>query len=99
MATQGDGPTGTLLSTQFTIRGDRLSFLIGGGCDIKTSRAELWVSGVVVASSTGECKETMREKVWNVTAWKGQTAQLKLIDNASSGWDHINFDHLLDEAC
>ena len=41
--TQGDTPKGTLTSPYFTIIGGQISFLIGGGCDIKTVRAELIV--------------------------------------------------------
>ena len=42
-AVQGDGPQGTLASPFFKIVGKRISFLIGGGCDIKKLRAELIV--------------------------------------------------------
>ena len=42
-AIQGDGPQGTLASPFFKIVGKRISFLIGGGCDIKKVRAELIV--------------------------------------------------------
>ena len=46
-AVQGDGPQGTLASPFFKIVGKRISFLIGGGCDIKTVRAELIVDNQV----------------------------------------------------
>ena len=39
--TQGDGPQGTLTSPYFKIIGNNISFLIGGGCYINNSRAEL----------------------------------------------------------
>ena len=42
-AVQGNGPQGTLASPFFKIVGKRISFLIGGGCDIKKVRAELIV--------------------------------------------------------
>ena len=42
-ALQGDGPQGTLVSPFFKIVGKQISFKIGGGCDIKTVRAELIV--------------------------------------------------------
>ena len=44
---QGDGPQGTLTSPYFTITGPYISFLIGGGCDINTVRAELIIDNKV----------------------------------------------------
>ena len=41
--TQGDGPQGTITSTSFEITGNKVSFLIGGGCDMHSVRAELIV--------------------------------------------------------
>jgi len=43
----GDGPQGTLTSPFFTITGKHISFLIGGGCDIKLVRAELVIGSKV----------------------------------------------------
>ena len=45
--TQGDGPQGTLTSPFLTIQGDYIAFLVGGGCDIKTVRAELIIDNKV----------------------------------------------------
>ena len=44
---QGDKPQGTLTSPYFTITGKYLFYLIGGGCDINTVRAELVVDNKV----------------------------------------------------
>lgn len=89
---QGDGPQGTLTSEPFTITTSTISFLIGGGCDIHTVRIELLVNGQVVHKATGRCTETMERTRWDVSAYQGQTAQIKLIDFSSGGWGHINFD-------
>ena len=96
---QGDGPQGTLTSPKFNIVGTRLSFLIGGSCNIHEVYAELVVGGMSVLKETGPCSETMVAKQWDVTAFVGQEAQLRLVDNASGGWGHINFDHMVDELC
>ncbi|CAH3142269.1 unnamed protein product [Porites lobata] len=93
-AVQGDGPQGTLVSPFFKIVGKRISFKIGGGCDIKTVRAELIVDHQVVKSTTGSCSETMSRKFWDVEAFVGRTASVKLVDFSSGGWGHINFDDL-----
>ena len=50
---QGDGPQGTLTSPFFTITGKNISFLIGGGCDIKTVRVELIIGNKVSIMSQG----------------------------------------------
>ncbi|XP_015768591.1 PREDICTED: uncharacterized protein LOC107347206 isoform X2 [Acropora digitifera] len=91
---QGDAPKGTLTSPYFRIIGGHISFLIGGGCDIKTVRAELIVGKKVVRSATGECNETMKRKAWNVHAYVGRRARVKLVDFSSGHWGHLNFDDL-----
>jgi len=42
---QGDEPTGTLTSDPFLIRGDSISFLVGGGCNHLNVYVELLVDG------------------------------------------------------
>ena len=44
---QGDEPQGTLTSPPLKIMGKAISFLIGGGCDMNTVRAELIIDGEV----------------------------------------------------
>ena len=54
-AIQGDRPTGTLSSRRFRIVGNHIDFLIGGGCNIHYSRAELVIDGRgVVLRSKGK---------------------------------------------
>ncbi|KAJ7331629.1 hypothetical protein OS493_019219 [Desmophyllum pertusum] len=48
----------------------------------------------VVRNETGNCKETMSRKSWNVDNFIGQHARVRLIDNSSGDWGHINFDDL-----
>ena len=47
-----------------------------------------------VRSDTGNCNETMTRKTWNVAAYIGQRARVRLIDFSSASWGHINFDDL-----
>jgi hypothetical protein len=95
---QGDGPQGTLTSDPFTINFGAINFLIGGGCDINTERVELLVDGQVVYRATGKCTETMHRVRWNVSQYRGRTAQVRLVDSSSGGWGHINFDDVKFEA-
>lgn len=99
--TQGDEPTGTLTSTPFIIRGDRISFLIGGGNhpwvepDGKGSTCvNLLIDGKVVRTATGNNFETMRRHIWDVSKFRGRRAVVQLIDRNKGGWGHINFDDL-----
>ena len=97
---QGDGPQGSLTSPSFHITGKFLKFLIGAGCQesFPNIRAELIVDGKVVRNkTTKECDEAMKVKSWNVTGYAGKNAQVRLVDNSSGHWGHINFDHL--QAC
>ena len=89
---QGDSPTGTMASSPFVIGGAEISFLIGGGCDVRKIFAELIVGRQRVHVATGECTETMRRVRWNVAEWKGRTAVLRIADLATGVWGHINFD-------
>ena len=100
---QGDGPTGSMTSSAFPIIRKFLVFLIGSGCDshggINSDRkvhAQLLIDGKVVLEETPTaCTETMSEMSWNVTKYaQSTTAQLRLVDNSSISWGHINFDYL-----
>ena len=88
---QGDGPIGTLTSNVFTIPTGSLSFLVGGGSSFQT-RVELFVSGNRVLSVSGRNTETMHRVKWDLNPWAGQQGQIRLVDNASGGWGHINAD-------
>lgn len=84
---QGDGPQGTLTSQPFLIPagGTTVSFLLGGGCDILTTYAELLVDGLPARKATGRCSDTMERVVWNVTAFAGMAGQLRFVDASSGG--------------
>lgn len=92
--TQGDGPTGTLSSAVFMIPagGTRISFLVGGGCDIYTEFVELLVDGLSVAKRTGLCSEKMAPAHFDVSSLAGRAAQIRIVDASSGSWGHINAD-------
>ena len=96
---QGDGPQGTLTSPSFLVSGKDISFLIGGGCDVNLVRVELLVEGQVVRKDTGKCFESMERRHWNVAEYQGKMAQVRVVDNSSGGWGHINFDDLRGDTC
>ncbi|MBD3185129.1 hypothetical protein GF312_22810 [Candidatus Poribacteria bacterium] len=96
---QGDQPTGTLTSSPFVIKTDRIAFLIGGGRhpwvepDGKGSCCvNLVIDGKVVKTATGPDHETMNRYIWNVSKFKGKKAVIQVVDKHSGGWGHVNFD-------
>jgi hypothetical protein len=91
-STQGDAPVGTMVSSDFEIRGSTIDFLVGGGCNVKRVYVALVVNGKRVYIATGECKVRMRRVVWDVTQWVGKVARIEVVDNSRTKWGHINFD-------
>ena len=95
-AAQGDRPQGILVSTPFNVPEGTLSFLVGGGSAFET-RVELRVldpieGAIRVAFASGADSETMRRETWELERWTGQRAQIRIIDEASGPWGHINVD-------
>ena len=89
---QGDTPVGTMESQVFIIRGEQISFLIGGGCDPKTIYVELVVDGFSVARETGMCSEHMRRASFEVGLHKLRSAYIRVVDAEKGPWGHINVD-------
>jgi hypothetical protein len=90
-AVQGDQPQGTLTSLPFSIPSGTLSFLIGGGNSLQT-RVELLISGRRVLHASGRNTETMHCITWNLVPHGGKTGQIRIVDESSGGWGHINVD-------
>jgi hypothetical protein len=93
-AIQGDGPQGTLTSAEFLINMKSISFLVGGGTHAQTS-VELLVNGKSVFQAHGQDNESMERVVWDVSAYREKKACIRAVDEDSSGWGHINFDHII----
>ena len=93
---KGDGNLGTLTSPAFTINDTYLSFLIGGGGRTDgTLQAELLVNGEVVETATGTNEGALNWQHWDVSAYAGQEAVLRIVDNATGGWGAITLDHVV----
>lgn len=91
----GDAAVGTLTSPEFTIQRNHLQFLIGGGNNSRNTVLQLLVEGKPVRTATGKDTEQLEWESWNVSDWRGKPAQLKIVDNATGGWGHINVDHIV----
>ncbi|RUL87771.1 glycoside hydrolase family 32 protein [Tautonia sociabilis] len=97
---RGDGTTGTLSSPEFTIDRDLIWFLIGGGGFEGTTCIELIVDGRVVRSATGPNtepggSELLLPRQWDVRDLLGKVARIRIVDEETGGWGHINVDHIV----
>jgi microsomal dipeptidase-like Zn-dependent dipeptidase len=106
---QGDSPIGTLVSKSFELQNNFITFLISGGNDVRNLKLELLekvtsagtltladgqykeITGIV---ATGRNSEIMRRDWWNVTSHKGKIVRIRIVDNASVPWGHINIDDI-----
>jgi fructan beta-fructosidase len=95
----GDASTGTLTSPEFTIDRKFINFLIGGGKHPGT-RIDLLVGGKAVRTATGPNdkpggSEHLDWHTWDVTEFAGNKAVIKIVDEETGGWGHINVDHIV----
>jgi putative membrane-bound dehydrogenase-like protein len=91
----GDKVQGTLTSRAFRVTRPFASFLIAGGSN-PTSRVEIVRddSKKIIYQVSGDDTETLKPVVVDLTAHVGQDVFVRLVDESSAGWGHINFDDL-----
>jgi fructan beta-fructosidase len=97
-----DNGTGTITSPDFTITTNYINFLVGGGNhpypgtpDNAPTAVNLVVDGQVVDSATGQNNEALNWTHWDVSALKGKTAHIQIVDQNTGGWGHINADQIM----
>nr|WP_243077201.1 GH32 C-terminal domain-containing protein [Microbacterium sp. SS28] len=93
---RGDDNVGTMTSPAFSIDGDYISFLIGGGKRGDGSlQAELVVDGEVVRAQTGPEAGQLNWRSWDVKDLQGRDAAIRVRDEATGGWGHLTLDHFV----
>lgn len=90
---QGDAPQGTLTSVAFTVTHPFASFLVAGGPHPET-RVELvrQDNGQVIFRASGDETENLKPVAVDLLPQQGKKIFLRLVDQHSGGWGHINFD-------
>ncbi|MBI3267663.1 MAG: dehydrogenase [Planctomycetes bacterium] len=92
----GDAPRGTLTSVPFEVTQPWASFLLAGG-DHPGTRVEVVLADTaeIVYRATGFDDEGLRPVIVDLRAHVGQRIFLRLVDQESGGWGHVNFDDFL----
>jgi putative membrane-bound dehydrogenase-like protein len=88
-----DQPTGTLTSEPFEVTHPWASFLVGGGSSRQT-RVDIVTAddNKVFYGATGKNEENLRPVIVDLQPIMRRKIFIRLIDQASGGWGHINFD-------
>ena len=84
----GDYRTGSLTSTVFVISLDYLSFRIAGGVHPGT-RIEVLVKGKVVKNCSGIENWMLKANYFDLSEWRGQSAQIRFVDEVEASWGLI----------
>ena len=88
----GDHPTGSLLSIPFTISHDTIIFSIAGGGYTRQTYVALEVDGKEVYRDIGQNAPQFIPRSWDVSAFRGRTARIRIVDRAKGPWGHIDAD-------
>ena len=91
----GDGVTGKLTSKPFTVDADWASFLVGGGAGRATRVELLDDRGRAFFACSGSNKEAMQRVVVDLRLRRGQEIRIRLVDESTVPWGHLNFDDFL----
>ncbi|MFK4086905.1 GH116 family glycosyl hydrolase [Kribbella sp. NPDC020789] len=89
-----DAHLGTLTSAPFVVNRRYVTASIGGGANSGVA-LQVVVDGNVVASASGADTEPMRIRLLDVSAYQGRTARIRLVDNLSGAWAHLNVDRIV----
>ena len=89
----GDDTTGRLVSKEFTVERSFIRFLVGGGSRA-TTQVRLVVDGKTVRAASGRDLERLQPAFWDVSAFRGKSAHLEIVDEQKGPWGHINVDQI-----
>jgi len=95
--THTDAAKGTLTSDWFEVTQPYASFLIAGGSSPAT-RVDVLAQSPggnkeqVIATASGDQREQMRRVVVDLRKHQGRQVAVRLVDDSSGGWGHLNFD-------
>jgi putative membrane-bound dehydrogenase-like protein len=88
-----DEPKGTLTSVPFKAAQPWASFLVGAG-SLPGTRVEIVTKddGKVIHAARGAARENMARSVVDLRKFSGREIFIRLVDEETVGWGHVNFD-------
>ncbi len=90
----GDGAQLTLISPEFTISKNYIKVTVGGGNLPDGAYVGLFINGQRVLSETGGNNQ-MTQRTWNVQQYKGQKAEIRIVDSTGAGWGFVMCDDII----
>jgi putative membrane-bound dehydrogenase-like protein len=89
----GDRGKGTLTSDPFVVEKPWASFLVGGGA-YPSTRVEIVPAegGLPLFQTSGANSESLQRVAVDLRAHVGERVRIRLVDDATGGWGHVNFD-------
>jgi len=99
-AYQGDSRTGILRSRQFTIAGNSINLLVGGGNNINNLYVALVnaETGQVLHKETGKQTDAMDRRYWDVRPYRFENVYIEIADLSTAAFGHINCDDIVESA-
>ena len=91
----GDAAIGTLTSPKFELSKKYVQFLVGGGDHADKTCIQLLVDDEAVRSAAGKNSEALEWTTWDVADLKGKRARIRIVDQETGGWGHINVDQIV----
>lgn len=91
----GNEAMGKMISADFIIKKNFISFLIGGGKYPAGTYVKLIVDEQTIKTATGSRDDYLRWKNWDVTNWIGRSARIEIVDSVDVDWGHILVDHIM----
>lgn len=90
----GDNGLGTLTSQSFEVTHPWASYLIGAAPNQNEERVEIVedASGKVIQTGHGAQIENLQRVAVNLTSLVGKRIFIRIVDQSTRGWGHVNFD-------
>ena len=93
---QGESARGAIRSKEFTITGNSMSLLVGGGNYLNECYVALVDAATqqIVLKETGKNTDAMDRRYWDVRPYKGKRVCIEISDNSDAVFGHINCDDI-----